>query len=724
MAEQIVIEVNVNSQDAAKNLGELNASISALKQANAELKKQISAGNDEFGENSQKVAENTKALKMLEASAKSLTGQIQTQNKSNEDLGDSFYEMNAAVVQLEKEYKSLTKAQRESVEGQALKKQLIEQKEALKQFDAELGNHQRNVGNYPGSLGKVDAALGKVGTSINGLASGGMPAFKNAMNNGTAVVKSFGKVLLTTPIGWIAAGIAGLIAVFGKLSDAIKKNDDASTNMSRLYDVTVKPVVHAITNAFSFLADIIGKVAGKMADLIGGGRNAANALQSLTVETDKLEEAERTYAKNKAKRERDIAELREKAADEEQYSLAERKKALQEAQELEEQNLQEAINIASKRLELEKQRNKEAQDTSDAAKDRETDLQVALTQLETEHLTRKRKYTKELAALGRKEAKEAEKTNDDVKASVADRDEKEDEAAKKEEERIKRIAALRRELDEAQVAAMEEGIDKELALIDLRTEKEIEALRNRYAQKQELTDEEEQLLADLIAQKEAEREVLIADAVAKDVQKNKEANDKKAEADKAAADAATRQARERAKNALDAANGFLDAASSLLDAFGSDEKERAEAEKAIAIGKAAVASGIAIAEGVAQSQSVPFPANIAAVATTVATVAANIATAVQSIKSARFDTGGIVGGTSYTGDQVPVRVNSGEMILNREQQTQLFDIANGGLYSSSLDNLTAALSAAVASMPSPVMVYSEYNDFKSRTATYNENAKL
>jgi hypothetical protein len=43
-----------------------------------------------------------------------------------------------------------------------------------------------------------------------------------------------------------------------------------------------------------------------------------------------------------------------------------------------------------------------------------------------------------------------------------------------------------------------------------------------------------------------------------------------------------------------------------------------------------------------------------------------------------FQEGGIVGGTSFTGDNVPAMVNSGEMILNGRQQAQLFALANGG----------------------------------------------
>lgn len=50
---------------------------------------------------------------------------------------------------------------------------------------------------------------------------------------------------------------------------------------------------------------------------------------------------------------------------------------------------------------------------------------------------------------------------------------------------------------------------------------------------------------------------------------------------------------------------------------------------------------------------------------------------VQTAQIAKYETGGIVGGTDYTGDRVPARVNSGEMILNKQQQSQLFAIANG-----------------------------------------------
>ncbi len=39
----------------------------------------------------------------------------------------------------------------------------------------------------------------------------------------------------------------------------------------------------------------------------------------------------------------------------------------------------------------------------------------------------------------------------------------------------------------------------------------------------------------------------------------------------------------------------------------------------------------------------------------------------------KFENGGFVGGTSYTGDKLLARVNSGELILNRSQQNGLYN---------------------------------------------------
>lgn len=80
---------------------------------------------------------------------------------------------------------------------------------------------------------------------------------------------------------------------------------------------------------------------------------------------------------------------------------------------------------------------------------------------------------------------------------------------------------------------------------------------------------------------------------------------------------------------------------------------------------------LATAQGVANAAALPFPANLGAIATIVATVA--------SIFSSlpKFADGGIVGGSSFYGDKLLARVNSGEMILNKKQQAALYGMTGG-----------------------------------------------
>ena len=90
-------------------------------------------------------------------------------------------------------------------------------------------------------------------------------------------------------------------------------------------------------------------------------------------------------------------------------------------------------------------------------------------------------------------------------------------------------------------------------------------------------------------------------------------------------------------------------------------------------GKALVAAGLAKL-AFDKLLAMPGPATIAAGAALV--VATSIAKSkLQSAGS--FAQGGIIGGASYSGDRLTANVNSGEMILNNQQQGRLFQLANG-----------------------------------------------
>lgn len=63
----------------------------------------------------------------------------------------SYYEMNAAMLELQKRYKALSEADRESSIGKNLITQANALNDKLKEIDAKFGNYQRNVGNYASS---------------------------------------------------------------------------------------------------------------------------------------------------------------------------------------------------------------------------------------------------------------------------------------------------------------------------------------------------------------------------------------------------------------------------------------------------------------------------------------------------------------------------------------------------------------------------------------------
>ena len=87
-------------------------------------------------------------------------------------------------------------------------------------------------------------------------------------------------------------------------------------------------------------------------------------------------------------------------------------------------------------------------------------------------------------------------------------------------------------------------------------------------------------------------------------------------------------------------------------------------------------SAEAVANGLAESSKVKFPANIPAIATTIATIMSVIGT-IASVAGS-FAEGGIISGGSQIGDQMFAKVNSGEMIINGKQQQNLWKAISTG----------------------------------------------
>jgi hypothetical protein len=156
-----------------------------------------------------------------------------------------------------------------------------------------------------------------------------------------------------------------------------------------------------------------------------------------------------------------------------------------------------------------------------------------------------------------------------------------------------------------------------------------------------------------------------------------------------------------------ARNAILGSSFQLAAALAKDgSKEQFLIQKAAALAEIAIARGKAMALIPAQTAHIPFPGNIPAAATLTAyanaQAAIGAATVIaQAIKG--YENGGIVPGTSFSGDNVVARVNSGEMILNRQQQSNLFNLANSGGAGISDDQIGRIITA-LTSQPINIVV--------------------
>lgn len=726
--EQVIISVDLQAGGIEGKLDAIVAQVASLKNEQRELNALYKAGAVDEETYIKKSKELSLQLGTLQRQQTNLTAAVQTSQKTNEDYADSLDGMRAKLNDMQKAYATLTKAQRESADGKEFLRAIAEQDKAVKGLEQSIGDARRNVGDYEGAIKRAFPAIGNFSDGIekatgimDALGTGGVQAMKGLVSGLGQATKAALK-FIATPIGAvitaIVAAVALLSAGFKKLQEAFKNNDEAGTAMTRLF-ASFEPIVDAISRAFDKLAQALGEVANKIADWLGETNEAVKAAQNLVLATDQLEETERNYAVNSAKRNRDIAELRAKATQTEKYSAEERIAALNEAMELEKQNLAEQKDIAAERLRILEETAKKESDTSDETANKIAQARAALYQAEEQYYSGTRRLLSQLNAAEKEIASEREARQ---QAAL-------EEAFRIYDEETRRVQLLN---DGLQALA---NVEEERARIQLETEKELEKLR-KEAEKYEEEEEEEDVpsVEDIVREKFGLDEEAI-DYYNSLLESGMDANERFAAMSEWSA---KRGAKAFASAAGSMAGAFNDMAQ-MLNEYGKENEKAQAASKAFALAgilasqAQSIAEGaLAISAGIASAQSVPFPANIAAIATTVATITGLIVSTATSFMQAKqllsgadagaFADGGVVGGTSYTGDKLTARVNSNEVILNPKQASNvLYQMANspiGGGFD------YEAMAAAMSAQPAPVVVYKEFQDFGDRVVTYNEIAKV
>lgn len=255
-------------------------------------------------------------------------------------------------------------------------------------------------------------------------------------------------------------------------------------------------------------------------------------------------------------------------------------------------------------------------------------------------------------------------------------------------------------------------------------EAQIEAINNDYAQRIAAVRDNELAAAELLMQQKQE---LLEQAHQLEGESIEQFNARKLQLEQDYLDAKA-QLREKEfaieKAKAEGIASILGGLSKVYEAFGEENTALAQAAKVLALGEIAVNTGVAIAQGVKQAQSVPYPANIAAVATTVATVLANIATAIKTVKSAKFAQGGYVQGAGTgTSDSIAARLSNGESVINANATAMFspllsaFNQLGGGApiivgspqQAIGEDMLAAAVAKGMQSAPRPVVSVEDIN---------------
>lgn len=683
--EQVIISVDLDAGNIEGRLNDIVKQVADLKTQQRELNQLHKEGAIDEEMYIRRSKDLSLQLGTLTRQQTNLTAAIQTSNKTTKDYGDSLDGMRAQLNDMQKSYATLTKAQRESAEGQEFLRAIKAQSDAVKGLEAAMGDNRRNVGNYADAILDASGKMGGFGKATQGI----IQPIKGA---------TMGlKAMAATPI---IAILNVLITIIVKLADKFKENGAAMESLTRTFGlfqgvgVIVNKIIDGIAKGVVWLSDKLYE----LADRFGLVSAEMKESQRISKEELDIQKAQVELTRKQADRELQIAELRAKAAQKNKYTAQERLEFIKQAADIEKARAKDEEDLARRRYELQVAKNAQSESSVEDLQ-QEATLYAEMVRKQTDYNNKVRELNAQMVEAENQIKAEAKTINDTLAGALAyldEIDQKRAEQLKKDQEELERLRKIAEEF-------VDEEETDDVPSID-------EVVRAKFGLDEEAIKYYNELLESGMSAQE--RFAAMSEWSAK------------------------RAAQSFASAAGSMAGAFNDMANALNE-YGKENRKAQAAAKAFALAgilasqAQSIAEGaLAISAGIAQSQSVPFPANLAAIATTTATILGLITSTASSFAQAKqllsndagaFEQGGIIGGTSYSGDRLTARVNSREMVLTQEQQANLFRMAN---------NPTAmgfdyeALASAMAAQPAPVMDYTEFKQFEQKVSNYNEITKI
>lgn len=622
MADNVEI-LNIDATESIKTIALLKAELKAFKgeldnakvgseQYNNALKN-VNKVQDELKE-----ATNASSLSLEEARTK-----IDTTDKS-------YNELSATMRELKKAFKSAT----DETAKADISANVDKINDRLKELDASNGVFSRNVGNYAGG---IKDAMDTFGGSV-GNVSGAFGKLKMAFNT-----------IVAHPIMLL---IAGAVTVIKTIVDAIKRNEEATMSLKESFSA-FNPVLDLVKRGFEALGMVVVKVVdGIMSAVKWIGEALSDSYADAAGKAGKLAKAEndiikreRVFAVERAKLEAEVSDLKAKAAEKDKYTNKERLAYLDEALKKEKKIANEEYAIAEEKFRIAKansERSANDATTNEALAEAEANLYKA----RKAHSDK----TKELNAQ-RVEAINAMKAEE--KAATD---------AMKEENKRKQEAEIQHR--KAMFALyQQEKADRERFYNELQAQDKKEQERQKE-ERQKMYDDAMQLSLGIPQdiQDEATSETqAYFDKLNAEIQNGtnilnmnrlRSFRDVNAEIVKLRIEdfASEEEYKEKYKALqgekmaiasvyLQHTGSLMTAVSDIIENQGKNDRKSFENQKKV---KTATAIVNTLSAGVSAMASVPYPASLIALATTVATGFANVA----KIQSQKFDGGGSTGGAS------------------------------------------------------------------------------
>lgn len=657
-----ILEVVVDNNKAVSAIAEYNRLIDEQKAKQQELTKAFKEEKISQSEYYKAMAQSKEATKTYTRQVQELSKEVQNNIKMDTEKKTSLRSLRAELSNLTKEYDSLSEEERKAAKGMELQNKIEKITSTLKGSEQETGRFYRNVGNYANGFIEAFTRMG-----------GSMGKMQGPIN----VVKNGFNALSATPI---IAVLGALVTIIQKVSSSLKSSEAAMQSVA-VAMAPLNSVSRLFQKVMQSLGDGIAKVVGKLgewADKLGLVSAAMKNEQQLVKDNIALQKQEREMTMQNADSQLKVSELKAKAADKLNYSNKERVAFLEEALKEEEAIAKRELDLAKERYRIQDEESK-LRKNSQEQNDELARSYAAMRDAEKSYFDKSRELTAQLVEAKRAMAAETKAAGD---AAIAAAEAELTAVVKSNgvtDEQLAKMLDIKQREIEARLKLVEEGSLAEYRLQQELLQVQMDADIQRL-QQEEGTDELIKLRREQYVQDMATLdEQLAADAMqmADDIlNANLESIMQEQEARKQAAEEQKAQELEKQQMAMDTASAFANVAGSIsgmLQTFGEENRELGKLSKVMALAQIAIEQGVAIAKGISAAIAAgPFPANLAAIATTIATVISGITSAISTVKSAKFATGGYVSGPgTSTSDSIPALLSNGESVMNA-RSTSMF----------------------------------------------------